>query len=91
MESLAIAYYRAGDLDKALEQCEDIISLTPGGMFYGDIYSRSIYLAGKIYEEKGNNNKAIEHYETFLELCKNSDPGLTEVEDTRKRLADLKS
>ncbi len=91
MESLAMAYYRAGDLDKALEQCENIISLTPGGMFYGDIYSKSIYLASKIYEEKGNNNKAIEHYETFLELCKNSDPGLTEVEDARKRLADLKS
>lgn len=91
MESLAIAYYRAGDLDKALEQCENIISLTAGGMFYGDIYSKSIYLAGKIYEKKGNKNKAIEHYETFLELCKNADPGITEVDDARKQLKALKS
>jgi len=91
MESLALAYYRSGDLDKALEQCEKIISLTPGGMFYGDIYTRGVYLAGKIYEEKENKDKAIEHCVTFLELWKDADPALPEVEDARKRLADLKS
>jgi len=35
--------------------------------------------------------KAIEHYEKFLYLWKDSDPGITEVEDAKKRVAGLQS
>ncbi len=46
---------------------------------------------GKIYEQKGWEGKAIERYEKFLDLWKDADPGIAEVEDAKKRLAGLKS
>jgi len=40
--------------------------------------------------EKGWKRKATEHYEKFLALWKDTDPGIPEVEDARKRVAGLK-
>jgi hypothetical protein len=41
--------------------------------------------------KKGQSAKATEHYEKFLTLWKDADPGLTEVDDARKRLVGLRS
>ncbi len=90
IDSLALAHYRSGDLDKASQEYEKIISLTSGRLFYGDIYVRSFYMLGKIYEQKGWKGKALENYEKFLDLWKDADPGLPGVEDARKRRAGLK-
>ncbi len=46
-------------------------------------------MLGKIYEQKGWKGKAIEHYEKFLDLWKDADPGISEVEDAKKRVAGL--
>jgi len=91
MEPLALAYYKMGDLDKAQEEYEKITSLSRGRIYYGDIYVKSFYMLGKIFEQKGWKGKAIEHYEKFLDLWKDADPGLAEVEDARTRLVRLKS
>jgi len=44
-------------------------------------------MLGKIYEEQGGTAKAIEHYEKFLALWKEADPGTVEVDDAQKREA----
>jgi hypothetical protein len=45
---------------------------------------------GKIYEQQGDTAKTIEHYEKFLDLWKDADPGIADVEDARERLAGVK-
>jgi len=90
IEALALTYFRAGDLEKAREEYEKILNLTTGRLFYGDIYVKSFYMLGKILEQQGNKSKAIEHYEKFLDVWKDADPGITEV-DARKRVAELKN
>jgi serine/threonine protein kinase/predicted Zn-dependent protease len=91
IDSLALAYYRSGNLEKALEEYERITILTTGRKHYGDIYTKSFYMLGKIYEQQGDTAKAIEHYKKFLELWKDADPGIAEVDDARERLAGLKN
>lgn len=90
IDSLALAYYETQNLEKAKEQYERIISLTSGRLFWGDIYAKSYYMLGKIYEQKDWKGKAIEQYEEFLDLWKDADSGIPEVEDAKKRLAGFK-
>jgi len=84
------AYYLSGQLEKAKAAYERVISLTTGRIRYGDIYAKSFYMLGKIYEQQGNKTNAIEHYEKFLDLWKDADPGIDEVDDAMKKLSGLK-
>ncbi|MCK4646127.1 MAG: tetratricopeptide repeat protein, partial [Candidatus Aminicenantes bacterium] len=91
IESLAVAYYTSEDIDKAQAEYERITSSSSGRLSFGDVYARSYYELGKIYEQKGWKGKAIEHYEKFLSLWKDADPGIPELKDATKRLAGLKN
>ena len=48
-------------------------------------------MLGKIHEQQGENGKARENYRKFLEIWKDADPGLPEVEDARTRLAVIRN
>jgi serine/threonine protein kinase len=89
LEPLALAIYRSGDVDKAKELYGRITGLTTGRLYYGDIYARAFYSLGRIAEQKGDNASARGSYEKFLILWKDADPGLSEVGDAKRRLADL--
>ena len=89
IDPLAQAYYEAGEMDKARETYNRINRLTLGRLWWGDIYVKSFYMLGKIWEQKGDTAKATEHYEKYLDHWKDADPGIPEVADARKRLAGL--
>ncbi len=91
IDTLALAYYRSGELNQALSEYKRITTLTTGRLERGDIYAKSFYMLGKIYEQQGDAAKAIENYEKFLDLWKDANPGIAEVEDAKKRLADMRN
>ena len=78
-------------LDKARAEYERIAQLTTGQIKFSDIYVNSFYMLGKICEQQGDTAKAREHYEKFLDLWKDADLGIAEVEDAKKRPAGLKA
>jgi tetratricopeptide (TPR) repeat protein len=86
---LATAYFKAKDLARAEETYRKIQSLALARLLYGDIYATSFYWLGKIAEKEGKKAEAVENYGKFLDLWKEADLGLPEVEDARKRLAGL--
>ena len=89
IDTLAEAYFRAGDLPKARDKYEQITVLTSGRWGSGNLYARSFYHIGLIDEKLGDKAKARKNFQKFLDLWKDADPGLPEVEDARKRLAGL--
>jgi serine/threonine protein kinase len=90
LDSLGDAYQLSGSFEKAAQAFVRIPKLSTGRMDWPVIYARSYYKAGKVYEQMGKKVEAREKYDKFLDLWKDADPGLPEVEDAKKRLAALK-
>jgi tetratricopeptide (TPR) repeat protein/TolB-like protein/predicted Ser/Thr protein kinase len=88
--ALGLAYLKAGKLGEAVAMLEkslsrydtDRISSVPGAV-------KNHYDLATAYEKSGWTAKAIEQYREFLEIWKDADPGIPEVEDARQRLAAL--
>ncbi len=89
LNALARAMFESGDLEKTRQEYEKITLQTAGRLAYGDIYAKAFYMLGKIAEQQGKKAEARENYRKFLDLWKDADPGLPEVEDAKKRLESL--
>ncbi len=84
------AYIQIGELDKAIEAYEKLVTFNPESVDRRLIHPLNYYRLGKVYEQKGNKRKARANYRKLLKLWKDADPGITEVEDANKRLTALK-
>jgi tetratricopeptide (TPR) repeat protein len=78
-DCLANAYLELGRLDEAIAEYERILSINPN-------YPLAHYHLAEAYERKGEQDKARDEYERFLETWKDSDPDITEIIASRKRL-----
>ncbi len=87
--SLANAYYLSGEIGKAQEWYENILALTTGRLYYGEIYAKSHLMLGKIYEQRGMDAEAIRSYRTFLDLWREADSTAPDVEEAKRALANL--
>jgi tetratricopeptide (TPR) repeat protein len=89
---LAKTYLELGKLGDAVAELEKALSRYDYIRVGQTISAVKVYyLLGLAYEKSGWNEKAIEQYEEFLEIWKDADPGIPEVEDAKERLAKLKA
>jgi serine/threonine protein kinase/Tfp pilus assembly protein PilF len=88
---LSEAYLRSGKIGEAVAELERALSRYDDSRASSPIWAvKAYYFLGLAYEKSGWTAKAIEKYEEFLDIWKNADPGIKEVEDAKERLTRLK-
>ncbi|MDH4270515.1 MAG: protein kinase [Candidatus Aminicenantes bacterium] len=86
---LARAYWKKGDLDKAIAEYERLTTIDPKNRLRMLISPLYHYRFGRVLEEKGERDRAGLEYEKFLKCWANADPRFVELKDARARLAAL--
>jgi serine/threonine protein kinase/Tfp pilus assembly protein PilF len=83
---LARAYWKRGDLDKAIAEYEKLTTTDLKSQVRYLIHPLYHYRLGRVYQEKGEKTKAANEYRKFLEYWKDADAMHPELADARKRL-----
>ena len=84
--SLAEAYHRFGNLDKAIAEYERLIKLNQAVKGPRLVNPRYHYYLGILYQEKGMKEKAAEQFRKFLDLWQDADSRFPEPADAKQRL-----
>ena len=84
--SLASAYQKTGDFNKARKEYEKIIGKTTGRLYCGDMFAMSFYNLGKVELEEENNQLALDYIKRYLDLFGNSDQAFPEISDARDQI-----
>ena len=87
---LARAYWKKGDLEKAVAEYERLTTVDPKNRLRMLISPLYHYRFGRVLEEKGEKDRARLEYEKFLKYWAVADPRFVELKDARARLARLK-
>ncbi|MEN8153266.1 MAG: FlgO family outer membrane protein [Acidobacteriota bacterium] len=85
---IAQIYFKSGQNKKAEEWFSKLQSFKPANLYFGDLYARSYYYTGKIYQKKKWFGKAIESYKKFLSLWENGDSDIVKkyIHNTKTQL-----
>jgi eukaryotic-like serine/threonine-protein kinase len=86
---LARAYLKKGNIDNAIAEYERLIHFNPASMDRRLMNPKYHYDVARLYQQKGQKSKAVQHLKEFLELWKNADKDLPELIDARKRYTEL--
>ncbi len=88
-DTMARAYVKLGEVDSAIKEYEKLITFDPDSQERRLIHPHFHYRLALLYEQTGQNNKALLHYRQFLDFWNDADSGQAEVEDARARVAAL--
>ncbi|MCH7716890.1 MAG: protein kinase [Gemmatimonadetes bacterium] len=89
---IGTAFDSAGVADSTIHYFERFLNEPAWFRLFTDARERPVVLRrlGELYEERGDRERAVEHYADFVELWENADPQLQPiVEDVRERIARL--
>jgi tetratricopeptide (TPR) repeat protein len=89
MDLTARVLAKKGDVAKAISEYERLLTLDVRTPYL--VHPLYHYRLGLLYERAGEAMKAKAQYQKFLDLWKDADPGRSEVEYAKARLAALKS
>jgi tetratricopeptide (TPR) repeat protein len=91
IDVLARAYWKKGELDKAVSEYRKLMTVDPRNQMRRLIHPLYHYRLGRVLEEKGDKVGAAGEYRKFLEYWKDADKTHPELADARKRLAALET
>jgi tetratricopeptide (TPR) repeat protein len=81
--ALADAYFKKGELDKAIRECQEIIADNPN-------WARAYYLLGLNYEKNDSYENANEAYNAFLKTWQTADRDLPSIKYASQRIQSFK-
>jgi len=81
---IAQFYFEKGVFEEAIREVQNAQNYY--GEFHAHIYPNSFYLLGKIYDKKGDPQRAIQNYEKFLDLWKDADEDPPDLIDAKKEV-----
>jgi len=87
---LARTYVRKGEIEKAIKEYENLVTLDPKKGEWLLINPKYHYRLAQLYEKKGRYKQAIAEYEKYINILKESDAYLNDVNAARTRVAVLK-
>jgi len=88
---LARTYLEMDMIGEAVQEFEELEDWNILSTVRNPIFASKVpYFLGISYEKSGWNQKAIAKYQEYLEIMKDADPGIPEVEDAKERLKKLR-
>jgi len=85
-EPVARCYVERGEIDAAIAQYEELLADRRLGYEHQLNWIEAHYYLGRLYEQSGEQEEAIEAYEALLEIWSDADPNLVLAADARRRL-----